>query len=111
MYYSVQIATLSKIESDFKEIALVSMNKVKIPKKHGGNHTKIIKLSELITTEVIKEEMIKVAGDRMLDPPPRYSVAQIEPYNVCFYFYIEFLYKILESYIFRDFILYVFIFI
>ena len=76
MYYSVQIATLSKIESDFKEIALVSMNKVKIPKKHGGNHTEIIKLSELITTEVIiKEEMIKVAGDRMLDLPPRYSVA------------------------------------
>lgn len=49
------------------------MNKVKIPKKNGGNHTEIIKLSEIITSEIIKEEMIKVAGDRMIDPLPRYS--------------------------------------
>jgi hypothetical protein len=76
MYYSVQIL---KVESDFKETALVSMNKVKIPKKYGGNHTEIIKLSELVTIETIKEEMIKVAGDRMLDPPPRYN--QIENCN------------------------------
>ena len=50
------------------------MNKTKVPKKYGGNHTEIIKLSELVTTETIKQEMIKVAGERMLDPlPPSYN--------------------------------------
>jgi hypothetical protein len=79
----LQCSNINKVESDFKETALVSINKVKIPKKYGGNHTEIIKLSEIVTTEVIKEEMIKVAGDRMLDPPPRYSVVtqQIENVN------------------------------
>ena len=55
------------------------MNKVKIPKKYGGNHTEVLKLSEIVTTEVIKEEMIKVAGIRMIDPPPRYN--EIENIN------------------------------
>jgi phage anti-repressor protein len=73
-FHSVmQCSHINKVESEFKETALVSVNKVKIPKKYGGNHTEIIKLSEIVTIDVIKEEMIKVAGDRMLDPPPRYT--------------------------------------
>ena len=73
----IQCSNISKVESDFKETALFSMNKVKIPKKNGGNHTEVIKLSELITTNIIKDEMIKVAGERMIDPPPIYT-QQIE---------------------------------
>jgi hypothetical protein len=73
----LQCSNINKVESDFKETAIFQMNKVKIPKKYGGNHTEVIKLSEIVTTEIIKEEMIKVAGDRMLDPPPRYT-QQIE---------------------------------
>ena len=80
-FYNVMSCNnVDKVESDFKETALVSMNKVKIPKKYGGNHTEIIKLSEIVTTEVIKEEMYKVAGERMIDPPPRYN--EIENVNV-----------------------------
>ena len=72
----IQCSNIYKVESDFKESALVQMNKVKIPKKNGGNHVEIIKLSEIVTVDVIKEEMIKVAGDRMLDPPPRYTAIE-----------------------------------
>jgi len=75
-YNVLQCNNVDKVESEFKQTALVNMNKVKIPKKNGGNHTEIIKLSEIVTTNVIKEEMYKVAGDRMLDPPPRYSVEE-----------------------------------
>ena len=50
------------------------MNRVKIHKKYGGNHIEVLKLSELIITTMIKQEMIKVAGDRMVDPlPPIYQ--------------------------------------
>lgn len=66
-------SNITKVEADFKETALFNLNKVKIPKKNAGNHIEIIKLSEIITTEVIKQEMIKVAGDRMIDPPPMYQ--------------------------------------
>jgi hypothetical protein len=69
----IKCSNIYKVESDFKNSALVQMNKVKIPKKYGGNHTEIIRLSEIVTTEVIKEEMIKVAGERILDPPPSYT--------------------------------------
>ena len=70
----IQCSNIDKVESDFKDTALVKMNKVKIPKKNGGNHVEVLKLSELITTGVIRDEMIKVAGDRMLDPlPPSYE--------------------------------------
>ena len=62
-----------KIESEFKDTALHCLNKVKIPKKSGGFHVEVLKLSEIVTTEIIKEEMIKVAGDRILDPPPEYT--------------------------------------
>jgi hypothetical protein len=77
----IQCSNIYKVESDFKDTALVQMNKTKIPKKNGGNHIEIIKLSEIVTTEIIKEEMIKVAGDRMLDPPPRYSSIENNVYN------------------------------
>ena len=70
----IQCSNIDKVESDFKDTALVKMNRVKIPKKNGGNHVEVLKLSELITTGVIRDEMIKVAGDRMLDPlPPSYQ--------------------------------------
>jgi hypothetical protein len=72
----IQCSNIYKVEADFKESALVQMNKVKIPKKNGGNHVEIIKLSEIVTADIIKEEMIKIAGDRMLDPPPRYSTIE-----------------------------------
>jgi hypothetical protein len=75
-YNIMQCLNVTKVEADFKETALVSMNKAKIPKKNGGNHVEIIKLSEIVTLEVIKEEMIKVAGTRMVDPPPRYVEIQ-----------------------------------
>jgi hypothetical protein len=75
----IQCSNINKVEADFKESALVQMNKTKIPKKYGGNHIEIIKLSEIVTTETIKEEMIKVAGERMVDPPPRYSSINDNP--------------------------------
>ncbi len=68
----IQCKNIDKVESDFKQTSLVSINKCKIPKKYGGNHTEIIKLSEIITVNVIKEEMVKVAGDNMIDPLPKY---------------------------------------
>lgn len=58
-----------KVESDFKDTSLFRTNKVKIPKKTGGNHTEIIKLSEIVTTDDIKNQMFRTAGDRVLDPP------------------------------------------
>jgi hypothetical protein len=65
------------VESEFKNSSLYKMNKIKLPKKYGfGFHIEIIKLSEAITTNVISEEMIKIADNRILDPPPNYSVAQ-----------------------------------
>jgi hypothetical protein len=64
----LQCSNITKVESDFKETSLYNMNKVKIPKKNGGNHIEVIKLSEIITTSVIKEEMVKIAGERMIDP-------------------------------------------
>lgn len=70
----IQCAHIDKVESDFKTTAMYTMNKAKIPKKSGtGNHIEIIKLSEIITTGSVKEEIIKTAGDRMLDPPPIYT--------------------------------------
>ena len=48
----------------------ILIKKEKIPKKAGGFHVEIIKLSELVTTGSIATEMTKVAGDRILDPPP-----------------------------------------
>ena len=70
----IQCSNICKVEADFKNSSLVMMNKTKVPKKYGGNHTEIIRLSELVTTDTIKQEMIKVAGERMLDPlPPSYN--------------------------------------
>ena len=63
----IQCSNIHKVESEFKETSLYNMNKVKIPKKCGiGEHIEIIKLNEFITQDVIKEEMINVAGQRIL---------------------------------------------
>lgn len=72
-YNILQCSNINKVESEFKDTALFNINKIKIPKKYGGNHTEIIKMSEIVTTNTIKEEMIKVAGERIVDPPPRYE--------------------------------------
>jgi hypothetical protein len=69
----LQCNNVYKIENEFKETSLYYINKTKIPKKNGGSHVEILKLSEIVTTESIKNEMIRVAGDRILDPPPEYS--------------------------------------
>lgn len=69
----LQCNNVYKIENEFKETSIYSINKTKIPKKNGGYHVEILKLSEIVTTESIKNEMIRVAGDRILDPPPEYS--------------------------------------
>lgn len=66
-------SNIYKIENDFKETALHMINKTKIPKKNGGFHVEILKLSEIVTTEKIKKEIIKIAGDRILDPLPDYT--------------------------------------
>jgi pantoate kinase len=61
---------------------LYRLNKAKVPKKSDGFHVEVIKLSEIITTECIKEEMIKVAGDRILDPPPQYPIETSIPHHL-----------------------------
>lgn len=69
----IQCNDISQVEKDFKETSLFRTNKVKVPRRNGdGNHTEIIKLTPLITTESITSEIKRVAGDRMLDPPPMY---------------------------------------
>jgi hypothetical protein len=76
-HYSVKCRDVALVESEFKNTSIYKMNKSKIPKKYGtGFHVEIIKLSEVITTDIVREEMNKIADDRILDPPPNYSVAQ-----------------------------------
>lgn len=62
----IQCEHVTKIESDFKNTLFVITNKVKIQKKYGGYHTEIIKLNELVTINIIKEEMIKIAAKNVL---------------------------------------------
>ena len=71
-HHVIQCSNVYKIESEFKESALYSINKAKIPKKNGGFHVEILKLSESVTSDVIASEITKIAGDRILDPPPEY---------------------------------------
>jgi hypothetical protein len=64
----IECSNIHKVESDFKKSSLFCINKVNIPKKCGvGVHIEIIKLNEFITTDLIKEEMRRVAGERILD--------------------------------------------
>jgi hypothetical protein len=69
---ALKCSNIHKVENDFKNTSFYITNKTKIQKKSGGFHTEIIKLSDAITTEIVKEEMIKAAGDRIVDPP-KYS--------------------------------------
>jgi phage anti-repressor protein len=69
----IQCNNISQVEKDFKETSLFKTNKVKVPRKNGdGHHTEIVKLTPLVTTESITSEIKRIAGDRMLDPPPMY---------------------------------------
>jgi hypothetical protein len=73
LHYTVKCKDVSLVESEFKNTSLYRMNKVKIPRKNSsGHHIEIIKLSEAITSDTVKEEMNKIADGRILDPPPRY---------------------------------------
>lgn len=63
----IECSNIHKVESDFKKSSLFCLNKVTIPKKCGiGVHIEIIKLNEFLTANLIKEEMIRVAGERIL---------------------------------------------
>ena len=69
----LQCSNVTKVEREFKETSLYSTNKAKIPKKSGsGSHVEIIKLSEIVTSEIVSQEMTRIAGNRILDPPPDY---------------------------------------
>jgi phage anti-repressor protein len=68
----LEVSDPNKIESDFKDTSLVSLNREKVPRKNGGNHNEIIKLSNTVTSHKIKSLMTSIAGDKILDPPPAY---------------------------------------
>lgn len=72
-----QIKDVAKVESEFKLSTFYALHNVELPKKNNeGNMTEIFKLSETLTSEMIKEKIMDIAGNRILDPPPRYT--QIE---------------------------------
>jgi phage anti-repressor protein len=79
LHLVIQCSDINTVEAEFKETSFFRTNKVTIPKKSSKNknkpsfHTEILKLSELVTTETIKEKMKLVAGDRITDPPPMYT--------------------------------------
>lgn len=76
-HYTVKCRDVTLVESEFKNSSLYRLNKSKIPKKYGtGSHIEIIKLSEAITTDIVREEMNKIADDRILDPPPYSSTSE-----------------------------------
>ncbi|MDD4938238.1 MAG: hypothetical protein PHX34_04480 [Candidatus Shapirobacteria bacterium] len=72
---AIQCSDIEKVESDFKNTALFKMNQAKnvIQNKNGGFHSEVFYLSETATLNTFAEEMIKTAGDRIIDPPPLYS--------------------------------------
>jgi phage anti-repressor protein len=73
-HHVVRCREVAQVESEFKGSSIYRMNKAKLPKKYGtGFHCEIIKLSEAITAQVIKDEMNRIAQSRILDPPPMYS--------------------------------------
>jgi hypothetical protein len=68
-----QIKDVAKVESEFKLSTFYALHNTELPKKNGmGNITEIFKLSETLTSEMIKEKIIDIAGSRILDPPPKY---------------------------------------
>ena len=69
----LQCTNIEQVEKDFKDTSLFQTNKVKVPKNDGdGNYTEIIKLSELVTSDIITNEIKRIAGSRTIDPPPMY---------------------------------------
>jgi hypothetical protein len=72
IYLAIKCKDVAKIESDFKKTTFYKMNKTDIT-INGTNYTEIIELTDNITADTIKEEIIKVAGDRIIDPPPEYN--------------------------------------
>jgi hypothetical protein len=79
LYLVIQCSDINTVENEFKQTSFFRTNKVtNIPRKYSKKnkpsfHTEILKLSELVTTETIKEKMKFVAGDRITDPPPVYK--------------------------------------
>lgn len=70
-----QSPDITTIESEHKNSIFFRQHKSVIPKKSGGNHTEIYELTETLTYQMIKSEILKVAGPRITDPPPSYSKA------------------------------------
>ena len=69
-----QSPDVKKIESEHKNSAFFKQHGIKLPKKSGnGNHTEIYQLSETLTYNKIKQEILKTANDRIIDPPPSYA--------------------------------------
>jgi hypothetical protein len=66
-----QSPDVTKIESEHKNSAFFKQHSIKLPKKSGnGNHIEIYQLSETLTYNKIKQEILKTANDRITDPPP-----------------------------------------
>ena len=69
-----QSPDVTKIESEHKNSAFFKQHSIKLPKKSGnGNHIEIYQLSETLTYNKIKQEILKIANDRITDPPPSYT--------------------------------------
>ena len=71
-----QSPDITIIEAEHKSSTFFKQHKSILPKKSGvGNHTEIYELSETLTYQMIQGEILKVAGERVTDPPPSYSKA------------------------------------
>jgi hypothetical protein len=71
-----QSPDVSAIESEHKSTSFFKQYKTILPKKNGvGKHTEIYELTETLTYNMIKSEIVKTAGERIIDPPPSYSKA------------------------------------
>jgi hypothetical protein len=69
-----QSPDVTKIESEHKNSVFFKQHSIKLPKKSGtGNHVEIYQLSETLTYNKIKQEILKTANDRITDPPPSYT--------------------------------------
>jgi hypothetical protein len=68
-----QSPDITIIESEHKSTPFFRQHKTILPKKTGvGNHTEIYELTETLTYQMIKTEILKTAGERITDPPPSY---------------------------------------
>jgi hypothetical protein len=75
IYSAIKCKDVAKVESEFKKTPFYNINKTNIT-VNGRNFTEIIELTDNVTAEMIKERIHKVAGDRILDPPPRYTAIE-----------------------------------